>query len=436
MLYIILSYPVFILASSLFQCFFYFNDAGIAAMPLRILVLVFASVLAFLVEYIFFRFAFKRVAPRAKEKQPTLVALLLILLPVISLIQYWWDNLQATEYFYSQFQYAIITILALVVLLLADLIASGLIPLSKKTARTLAFLRSPSLLLSALWFILLCSILSSYQREFDMTVFGQLGRALSYPATVLSGFFFSSVLELPAAFLPVAALMKITGAVLTITSLLGIWILLETHKEKPAKRSVWQHILGLVLVTIGVYMLVPVSRIPEPEIRWSVPATDVSGTISSSGLGIFRYMADHMRQTNIYAPYYSVCKDQNTFWITEGNRSFYSIDTDNLALSQTPLIHNAAQPDTDSCEQTYFPGAYNFPEGFTCQTQPQTDTDNFQSTCKELDYHGSAVLSQAYDDSYVSIDSLELSDNKDWALINIDYGHLYILDLRKLRAAE
>lgn len=401
-----------------------------------IFVIMLSSVIVFVIDYAFFRFVALRLTPHLDSKKKMIGAILLMLLPVLAEIMLWGYSLADWE--------SISTIGLMGLLILGSMgIAFGFIRPRGKN-----LLASPSAprIFFAIFLILMASdILASYLGPDNdpwlrkaIATFSIVTRAAE---TGING-----LVTIVATYMSLYDIIPQTiyaGIFIAAFALLGILIAASASRAKSPIRKDWHRIIGIAIFIYGLCQLLPLSRIPEPQLEWQLPATEISEKIERGELGMFY---DYAKTANTLAqnPYYSVCMSDNIFTITPTSMwRRYVMDVSGLSLpEQNPLLISKkinGRDDLTAEEEcrNYSP----FPEGFECldenndKIEPQVTSDvdesgkefimNFTQECHKLVYKDQTIFEESYVHSAGSIEDIKLSDNKQWVMLNISDGQMY-----------
>jgi len=242
----------------------------------------------------------------------------------------------------------------------------------------------------------------------------------------------------------------IIGILVLSFLLAGIYLYAFSKKDVSARYKKQKLICAMILISYSLYLLLPLNKIPEPKMEWKVPTVKISEKIEKNELGIFYHLTKYINQDEGFAFHYQACSSNNIFTIVQSEEKVLSIDTGKIDKSDkmpfavfSKNINRSGIP----CEQHYnniFIDNKSSIEGFDCLNdikKPDLNSNGnplYHSTCEKLTYNGKEIFAESYPDSSDTIDDITLSQNKEWALINVENGiyathELYLIDLRSLK---
>ncbi len=405
-----------------------------------IFVIIFSSVIVFMIDYAFFRFVALRLTPHLRSKKGIIGAILLILLPALAEMILWeygnysWDMILLDGLLYG----------LLWLLILGSMgIAFGFIRPRGKN-----LLASPSAprIFFAIFLILMASdIMASYLGP-DNDPWLRKAIATFSIVTRAAEDGINGMITIIATYMSLYDIVHqaiYAGIFIAAFTMLGVLITISASRAKSQARKDWQRAIGIAIFIYGLCQLLPLSQIPEPQLEWQMPVTEVSKEIEQGELGVFYSYAKTMNTLARY-PYYSVCMNDDLFTTTSiSGWNRYKIDVKNLSLSEWyPPI--AAEKINGRDEMAAGEECRNYspiPEGFECldenndKIEPQVTSDidesgkeftmDYIQECHRLVYKGRTIFEESYDGSAGSIEDIKLSDNKQWVMINISNGQTY-----------
>lgn len=426
------------------------------SLDMKVLVAVLSVIFVFASDYAFFKLAAPRIFLFLQNKKArTLYISLILLLPFAPMVMFYssgngieWNTIWSM-------------ILPIATYLASAVIGLGIVKIRRKNL--FSYPQSPYVFIAIFWLLLSCSVISTYQGPNGIVWLKQIISALAFPINSLT---FSLIGLLQALLYMLSAIFHFSsdmlsvfmavGTVLAIFSLIGLSIFVFAIKSKQQSISKkWQAAIGLAVFSCGIYLFFPLGKIYEPQLVWKVPAMEVSKNIEKNEFGLFYYFSKNSYQNLLGSPYYNVCENQNAFTVINStNRTAYELNTASLPSGKMPAMARKNSTDIVNAD-SQCPNYSQVPEGFACLDEKgeqlkQEALDisagvfGYPSHCNKLTYNSKEIFEEAYNNSSGDIVEISLSDNKQWALININNGakydrgepyyigghNLYLVDLR------
>lgn len=272
LIYLPLSILVFIMISSTV----FFCTMRSAAWYMEELNLVFSIAISFGIAYSFFKIVFWRLAPHIKSRRnKTATAALLALFPTLYSILifptitieniFLWDNLRDF----------LMPLSAIFIYDLAVCIAFGIILRKKQNTPSISL--NPYLLLAGFWIILTASIFASYQDTEALDGIWQFMGAALLPLSLTTDVCLNLILgNLLSLTFTTVTTCRIIGALILVILLAEIYLFVSSKKDTANEHRQWKGVFALALVSYSLYLLLPLYKISEPKIDWTLPVSKIS----------------------------------------------------------------------------------------------------------------------------------------------------------------
>lgn len=412
---------------------------------LKLIVIAFSFLIAYAFNHIVFNFAAKRLSPHVgNKKRRILTALSLVVVPtfyMISMISW-----QSPHSISTLLEFLANIVLVLAPIYIANGIAFGIIP-QKNKKTSAGNTKTPYLLL----FIFLATLLGSIplaQKKTGMPF-------LMFPDTISTPWQFLdaivSLVTIPISLfyylagslsifikLDTPTTFKIFGALLVIVAVGGIWLITIASKAKTKNDKSWKRATGIALVAYAAFILLPINKTPTTS-GLSIPSFDVTKKIEQNQMGLLYPAYEYLNYTTI-GIFYTACREGNLFTVTQGSgnkESYFLIDVTNVPEGQTPIITAETRQGRGECTQEFFLYGDNYPQGFECpnckkdiQYDDIGNVTSFSLDLTNLAYNGHKLLNKDFSSG---IREIKVSDNREWALFELNADQIRLVDLRKLR---
>lgn len=392
--------------------------------PLEVLLESYSAILCFGIFYGFYRMAFIALAARLRDQKRRLLAGgILVFFPFLFVVTTF-----GVVRFLTDFEYQLRMTMALILSCFSAGIAFQVIHV--RTKSLLSYPQAPLAFLGGVLSLILSFILLSYQTSYP--AFWQSIYILAGPIKeLLSLIMFIPVMLISAHLTPTTSYLVMSVLVIIFT-LAGLRAVVRAEKTKPTFERRWRIAIGLSIVAYGCYLILPLSRINEPEIDWNVPAIDVAKSIEHTALGDFYYLSKNIERNAGFSPEYFMCDRGGSFVVSQylsggmERSSSITIDSDLAAGSIDSDIFRSRSIGTPCTS-----GEINIPDGFECLNG--SAAESFDQGCEMLTYRGQSVFSvNQYAPSGYFVNNILLSRNKQWALIDVGLSNLYLADLRSI----
>lgn len=440
LIYMPLSILVFIMTS----CSIYFFAQNTTVWYMEGFNLILSAIISFGIDYAFFKIVFWRLAPHIKNKRDKIVAtvIFLTLVTALYIVLDLTSMTAGSMFLWDNFRDFLIPLSAISMYYLAICIAFKII--TPRRRKILSIPLNPYLLLAGFWLILVASIFASYQRIETSDGIWQFMSAALLPLVLTTDVCFNLILGnlLSLAFAPVTACLIIGSLVLAIL-LAGVYLYMSLQKDTATGHKQWKSVFAIALISYSLYLFLPLYKISEPEIGWTVPVSKISENIERDELGFFYHLSKYINQDEGFAFHYQTCADDNVFTIVQSSEKVFFLETDTAktsdAIPQTVFKENISS-EKASCNQDH---NGDFADGFTCldkNGKPYADSIGNvpSSSCEKLDYNGKEIFAESSLGSFGRVNNIVITENKKWAMIEIENGiytteEIYLVDLRELK---
>ncbi|MDD3006195.1 MAG: hypothetical protein PHX30_01275 [Candidatus Pacebacteria bacterium] len=468
LIYIALSLCVFLVTDLILSPYELITDSSLWI--LKIAVIIFSILVAYVFNRIVYTFAAKRLSPHLSSKKAhILVAWSLVIMPILSFIYgwayilYWEVQKSGLEFFISE--YFAITVLKIAIMHLAAAIAFGIIPRRKKKVSTLSN-KVPYLLLFIFLTIMFFSVMLAQQKSDSLSASGQfinvLTSYLAMPINILYSFLDGLDVYAPSggqiftlnvfAALDSLAFFRMFLALLIITAVGGVWLIISADKSKSENGKNWKRATGIALIAYSAFVLLPINKVQQEDPILNVPAFNVTQKIEQDQRGLLYPALKYVDQSIRNNAFYAVYRDGNLFTIGQsfgaaGN--YFLIDVNNVPEGQDPVIStNAKEKGMESYTLEFNPFEGMIPQGFECPdcitTRENDEAEDisyssyddsgtrtyYSADYTNLTYNGHRLLAEGKN---VKPHEIKVSANQEWALIEFDSEQLYLIDLRRLK---
>ena len=437
LIYIPLSILIFIIVFA--TVFFCTIDSP--AWYMRGLSFIFSAVISFGIAYAFFKAVFWRLAPHIKREGSKIIAVILLtLVPTLYNIIVVTSAAAENALPWDTFIDLFMPLSAMSIYYLAVCIAFKII--IPRRQKNLSVPLNPYLLLVGFWLILSASIIASRQNTETLDGAWQLLGAALLPLNLATDVCLNLILGnlLSIAFPAVTTCLIIGVLVLSLLST-GVSLYVSSKKDTSAGHKRWKSACAIALISYSLYLLLPLCKINEPKMDWKVPVSKISENIERDELGIFYHLSKYINQDEGFAFHYQACTNGNIFTIVQSSEKVFLLKTEtaNIFAKIPPAVFSEnIGANNILCEQ---PHNGEFADGFVCldgNDSPYIDfagnsLDN--SSCEKLNYNGKEIFTKSNLDSSRKINNIIVTENKQWALIEIKNGfyateEIYLVDLR------
>ncbi|MFA6896829.1 MAG: hypothetical protein WCQ96_00890 [Patescibacteria group bacterium] len=405
--------------------------------------LILSVIISFGIDYAFFKIVFWRLAPHIKNKRDkTVTVIFLTLVPTLYSVLALTSMTAGSIFLWDNFRDFSMPLSAISIYYLAICIAFKIF--TPRRRKIFSIPLSPYLLLAGFWLILAASIFASYQKiETSDGIWQVIGAALlplSLTTDVCLNLILGNLLSLT--FSP-ATTCLIIGSLILVILLAGIYLFVSSKKDTATRHRQWRSVFAMTLISYSLYLLLPLYKISEPKIDWTVPVSKISENIERDELGLFYHLSKYINQDEGFAFHYQACADGNVFTIVQSSEKVFLLETDTAktsdAIPQAVFKENVGSGKI-SCDQDH---NGDFANGFTCldkNGKPYADYIGSapSSFCEKLDYNGKEIFANSSLGSFGSLNNIVITGNKEWAIIEIESGfyateEIYLVDLRGLK---
>lgn len=458
LIYIALSLCVFLVTALILSPYELITDSSLWI--LKIVVIIFSILVAYAFNRIVYTFAAKRLLPHIKSKKGrVLIAWSLVIMPILSFlygwtyILYWEVQKSGLEFFMSE--YFAITVLKFAIMHLAAAVAFGIIPRrSKKSFSGSA--KIPYLCLLMFLALMPCSILLAQQKTGTLSAPWQVVKALvvflELPISIIYSFLDGMNLNTPSgsqffspnilAALDSATFFKFFIALLVMAAIGGLWLIVSAGKTKSPIQKSWKRVTGIALVAYAAFILLPINKVQETDSVLNVPAFNVTRTIEQNQQGLLYPALKYVQQNIGNNTSYMAYQDGNLFTVAQSYGTtgrYFLIDVATVPEGQVPTVSAQVNTAIDPYALEFSLGEGILPQGFKC---PDCEKNNeydkegnlvtlYYDAFTSLTYNGHKLFNA--ENLTTNIFDLKVSDNQEWALVELGDGRMYMIDLRDLK---
>ena len=241
---------------------------------------------------------------------------------------------------------------------------------------------------------------------------------------------------------------KLTAVFIILVGLGGLWLFISSSKNRLKKPERWTECLGLITFLSCFFWFLSADKIPQPEINWEVPAINLSEKIEKKQLGtlypLIKSSEDKTNGLEEHSPKnYEICPGRNSFLVSQGKKNVFNINLENISSLNDLEIGPQKKADRENyCKKREYDSRIFWQEDFECKNDAKKTDFNEQgdyiwhSDCEKVTYKGKEIFKETSEDSSGRIYGIEISEDKQWAIIGIDYAlfdHIYLVDLRGLK---